>query len=138
VIEGSGDNSKWNKTALLHAILKSEPSTPEMELIFHSTLNFKSEVSLQMAIAELEAIRNINERYSRVQFMPGPELMLLVKNGLQRDRKANTLAIDLQARLNSADNKHTLYVWNETGVEMNETYPQDSRWVGTLNGGTNA
>ena len=82
MIEGSGDNSKWNKTALLHAILKSEPSTPEMGLIFHSTLNFKSEVSLQMAIAELEAIRNINERYSRVQFMPGPELMLLVKNGL--------------------------------------------------------
>jgi hypothetical protein len=116
VIASNERNPRWSKNALLH-ILQSEPTTPEMGLSKHYTWGFDSAVELQVVFAELAAVRETNDRFAKVQFMSRTELMSLVDGLVRRDRKADIFAFALQAELKSAENEHTLYLWNETGVE---------------------
>ncbi len=69
---------KWNKAAFLHGVLQWEPSTPEMGLAKYGTLNCPSELQLEVEMADLEANRNTNEIYSKVKFMPEPQLVSLL------------------------------------------------------------
>jgi hypothetical protein len=113
----SNANSSWSKSALLHNILKSEPTTPEMGLSKHGTMSFDSATELQVVFAELATVRDTNDRFARIQFMSRTELMSVVNSLVWQEGKANIFVFALQAELKSAESEHTLYLWNETGVE---------------------
>jgi hypothetical protein len=100
------------ETKMLDRVLQLIPTTIEMGLSPYHSYPLESERSLDQAVAELNAARDSNERYSGVQFMSLAALKPLVTK-LLWSGKANNLTYEVRRLLRFTISENTIILWHE-------------------------
>jgi hypothetical protein len=100
------------ETKMLDSVLQLIPTTLEMGLSSYHSYPLQSEASLDRAIADLNATRDSDERYSGVQFMSLAALKPLVTK-LLWSGKANNLTYEVRRLLRFTISENTIILWHE-------------------------
>jgi hypothetical protein len=100
------------ETKMLDRVLQLIPTTLEMGLSPYHSYPLQSEASLDQAVAELNAARDCDERYSGVQFMSLAALKPLVTK-LLWSGKANNLTYEVRRLLRFTVSENTILLWHE-------------------------
>jgi hypothetical protein len=101
------------ETKILDKVLQLIPTTLEMGLSPYHSYPLQSEASLDQAVAELNAARDSDERYSGVRFMSLAALKPLVTK-LLWSGKANNLTYELRRLLRFTISENTIILWHES------------------------
>jgi hypothetical protein len=100
------------ETKMLDRVLQLIPTTIEMGLSPYHSYPLQSEASLDQAVAELNAARDSDERYSGVRFMSLAALKPLVTK-LLWSGKANNLTYEVRRLLRFTISENTIKLWHE-------------------------
>jgi hypothetical protein len=101
------------ESKMLDRVLQLIPTTLEMGLSPHHSYPLESEASLDQAVAELNAARDSDERYSAVRFMSLAALKPLVTK-LLWSGKANNLTYEVRRLLRFTVSENTIILWHES------------------------
>ena len=96
-----------DETKMLDRVLQLIPTTLEMGLSPYHSYPLQSEASLEQAVAELNAARDSDERYSGVRFMSLAVLKPLVTK-LLWSGKANNLTYEVRRLLRFTISENTI------------------------------
>ena len=100
------------ETKMLDRVLQLIPTTLEMGLSAYLSYPLQSEASLDQAVAELNAARDSDERYSGVRFMSLAALKPLVTR-LLWSGKANNLTYEVRRLLRFTISENTIILWHQ-------------------------
>lgn len=100
------------ETKMFDRVLQLIPTTLEMGLFPYHSYPLQSEASLDQAVADLNAARDSDERYSGVRFMSLAALKPLVTK-LLWSGKANNLTYEVRRLLGVAISENTIILWHE-------------------------
>jgi hypothetical protein len=102
---------------MLDRVLLLIPTTLEMGLSPYHSYPLQSEASLDQAVADLNAARDSDERYSGVRFMSLAALKPLVTK-LLWSGKANNLTYEVRRLLRFTVSENTIILWHELKVPV--------------------
>jgi hypothetical protein len=116
-IKGAAESMHYEETKMLDKVLQLIPTTLEMGLSPYHSYPLQSEASLDQAVAELNALRDSDERYSGVRFMSLAALKPLVTK-LLWSGKANNLTYEVRRLLRFTISENTIILWHELKVPV--------------------
>ena len=111
-IKAVAESRYYEETKMLDRVLQLIPTSLEMGLSPYHSYALQSEASLDQAVAQLNAARDSDERYSGVRFMSLAALKPLVTK-LLWSGKANNLTYEVRRLLRFTISENTIILWHE-------------------------